>query len=81
MPDGAVCTAYKCGDLIDLCRGPHVPDTSRVKAFAVMKNSAAYWQGKAANHTLQRVYGVTFPDQKELKQHIFRIEEAKKRMY
>ncbi|KAJ1481088.1 hypothetical protein T484DRAFT_1626248, partial [Baffinella frigidus] len=79
VPDGSVCTAYKCGDLIDLCRGPHVPDTSRVKAFAVMKNSAAYWQGKAANHTLQRVYGVTFPDQKELKQHIFRIEEAKKR--
>ena len=44
----------------------------RVKAFAVMKNSAAYWQGKASNHTLQRVYGVTFPDSKELKQHLFR---------
>eukprot|EP00286_Rhodomonas_abbreviata_P023657 CAMPEP_0181315692 /NCGR_PEP_ID=MMETSP1101-20121128/15509_1 /TAXON_ID=46948 /ORGANISM="Rhodomonas abbreviata, Strain Caron Lab Isolate" /LENGTH=691 /DNA_ID=CAMNT_0023422913 /DNA_START=22 /DNA_END=2097 /DNA_ORIENTATION=+ len=79
VPDGAVCTAYRCGDLIDLCRGPHVPDTSKVKAFAVMKNSAAYWQGQASNHTLQRVYGVTFPDQKELKQHLFRIEEAKKR--
>jgi len=79
VPDGAVCTAYRCGDLIDLCRGPHVMDTGRVKAFAVMKNSAAYWQGQASNHTLQRVYGVTFPDKKELAQHIFRIEEAKKR--
>jgi threonyl-tRNA synthetase len=56
-----------------------VPDTSRVKAFSVMKNSSAYWQGQASNHTLQRVYGVTFPDSKELKQHLFRIEEAKKR--
>jgi len=79
VPDGAACTAYRCGNLIDLCRGPHVPDTSKVKAFAVMKNSAAYWQGQASNHTLQRVYGVTFPDAKELKQHLFRIEEAKKR--
>jgi len=74
-----MCTAYRCGDLIDLCRGPHVPDTSRVKAFSVMKTSSAYWQGQASNHTLQRVYGVTFPDSKELKQHLFRIEEAKKR--
>jgi len=79
VPDGAMCTAYRCGDLIDLCRGPHVPDTSRVKAFSVMKTSSAYWQGQASNHTLQRVYGVTFPDNKELKQHLFRIEEAKKR--
>uniref|UniRef100_A0A7S0E3V0 Probable threonine--tRNA ligase, cytoplasmic n=1 Tax=Hanusia phi TaxID=3032 RepID=A0A7S0E3V0_9CRYP len=79
VPDGAMCTAYRCGDLIDLCRGPHVPDTGRVKAFAVMKNSSAYWQGQASNHTLQRVYGVSFPDSKELKQHLFRLEEAKKR--
>ena len=79
VPDGARCTAYRCGDLIDLCRGPHVPDTSRVKAFSVMKNSSAYWQGQSSNHTLQRVYGVTFPDSKELKQHLFRLEEAKKR--
>mmetsp|Transcript_14766 Transcript_14766/g.40377 ORF Transcript_14766/g.40377 Transcript_14766/m.40377 type:complete len:704 (+) Transcript_14766:59-2170(+) len=79
VPDGAICTAYRCGDLVDLCRGPHVPDTGKVKAFAVMKNSSAYWQGQAGNHTLQRVYGVTFPDSKELKQHLFRIEEAKKR--
>ncbi|EKX50234.1 hypothetical protein GUITHDRAFT_93029 [Guillardia theta CCMP2712] len=79
VPDGAMCTAYRCGDLIDLCRGPHLPDTGRVKAFAVMKNSSAYWQGQASNHTLQRVYGVSFPDSKELKQHLFRLEEAKKR--
>jgi len=48
VPDGAMCTAYRCGDLIDLCRGPHVPDTSRVKAFSVMKNSSAYWQGQVS---------------------------------
>ena len=48
VPDGAQCTAYRCGDLIDLCRGPHVPDTSRVKAFSVMKNSSAYWQGQVS---------------------------------
>jgi len=76
---GAKTTAYRCGDLIDLCRGPHLPSTGRVKAFSVMKNSSAYWLGSADNDSLQRIYGVSFPSAKELKQHKRRLEEAKER--
>jgi threonyl-tRNA synthetase len=64
VPDGDTCTAYRCGPLIDLCKGPHVPDTGRIKAFSVWKNSSAYWLGKAENDSLQRVYGISFPDPK-----------------
>merc|ERR1712232_685591 len=59
--------------------GPHLPSTGRVGAFAVTKNSSAYWLGSADNDSLQRVYGVSFPSSKELKQHMKRIEEAKER--
>ena len=79
IPDGGKVTAYKNGDLIDLCTGPHVPLTSRIKAFKVMKNSSAYWLGKATNDSLQRIYGVTFPSKKEMDDHITLIEEAAKR--
>lgn len=79
IPDGGKVTAYRNGDLIDLCTGPHVPNTGRVKAFKVMKNSSAYWLGKATNDSLQRIYGVTFPSKKELDDHITLIEEAAKR--
>lgn len=79
IPDGGKVTAYKCGDLVDLCTGPHVPSTARVKAFKVMKNSSAYWLGKAENDSLQRIYGVTFPTKKELDEYIHFIEEAAKR--
>eukprot|EP00927_Polykrikos_kofoidii_P025753 TRINITY_DN23078_c0_g1_i1.p1 TRINITY_DN23078_c0_g1~~TRINITY_DN23078_c0_g1_i1.p1 ORF type:complete len:903 (-),score=146.49 TRINITY_DN23078_c0_g1_i1:66-2774(-) len=78
MP-GAVTTAYRCGDLVDLCRGPHLPSTGRIKAFAVTKNSSAYWLGSAENDSLQRVYGVSFPSSKELKQHQKELAEAKER--
>eukprot|EP00929_Paragymnodinium_shiwhaense_P044179 TRINITY_DN2266_c0_g1_i1.p1 TRINITY_DN2266_c0_g1~~TRINITY_DN2266_c0_g1_i1.p1 ORF type:complete len:923 (-),score=247.56 TRINITY_DN2266_c0_g1_i1:189-2903(-) len=76
---GSLTSAYRCGDLIDLCRGPHLPSTGRVKAFAVTKNSSAYWLGSADNDSLQRVYGVSFPSSKELKLHMKRMEEAKER--
>lgn len=79
IPEGGKVTAYKNGDLIDLCTGPHVPNTGRVKAFKVMKNSSAYWLGQATNDSLQRVYGVTFPSKKELDEHIHYLEEAQKR--
>lgn len=79
IPEGGKVTAYKCGDLIDLCTGPHVPTTGRVKALKVLKNSAAYWLGQATNDSLQRVYGVTFPSKKELDEHIHLLEEAEKR--
>jgi len=68
VPEGKTCTVYRCGTLIDPCRGPHLPNTARVKAFAVHKNSSAYWQGKAENDLLQRVYGISFPDKKMLKE-------------
>eukprot|EP00008_Paramoeba_atlantica_P014243 CAMPEP_0201489228 /NCGR_PEP_ID=MMETSP0151_2-20130828/21390_1 /ASSEMBLY_ACC=CAM_ASM_000257 /TAXON_ID=200890 /ORGANISM="Paramoeba atlantica, Strain 621/1 / CCAP 1560/9" /LENGTH=700 /DNA_ID=CAMNT_0047874747 /DNA_START=251 /DNA_END=2353 /DNA_ORIENTATION=+ len=79
VPDGDTITAYRCGPLIDLCRGPHVPLTSFVPAFKILKNSSAYWLGKAENDVLQRVYGVSFPTKKELSVHMNFLEEAKKR--
>eukprot|EP00297_Palpitomonas_bilix_P004453 CAMPEP_0113874636 /NCGR_PEP_ID=MMETSP0780_2-20120614/4449_1 /TAXON_ID=652834 /ORGANISM="Palpitomonas bilix" /LENGTH=687 /DNA_ID=CAMNT_0000860441 /DNA_START=24 /DNA_END=2087 /DNA_ORIENTATION=- /assembly_acc=CAM_ASM_000599 len=79
VPDGAICTAYQCGPLVDLCRGPHLPTTGNVKTFAVTKNSAAYWLGDANNQSLQRVYGVSFPSKDMMKDYKFRMEEAAKR--
>jgi threonyl-tRNA synthetase len=58
---------YKCGDLIDLCRGPHIPHTGRVKAFAATRHSATQWLGDTDNDSLQRMYGISFPDKKMLK--------------
>ncbi|KNE54819.1 threonine-tRNA ligase [Allomyces macrogynus ATCC 38327] len=79
IPDGTSTTVYRCGPLIDLCRGPHVPHTGRVKAFSVMKNSASYFLGDAKNDSLQRIYGVSFPDKKQLAEHKKFLEEAAKR--
>jgi threonyl-tRNA synthetase len=67
VPDGTRTTVYKCGDLIDLCRGPHVAHTGKVKAFATTRHSATYWLGDAENDSLQRMYGISFPDKKQLK--------------
>jgi threonyl-tRNA synthetase len=67
VPDGTRTTVYKCGDLIDLCRGPHVPHTGRVKAFAATRHSATSWLGDTDNDSLQRMYGISFPDKKMLK--------------
>ncbi|KAK3872070.1 hypothetical protein Pcinc_022831 [Petrolisthes cinctipes] len=72
-------TVYRCGPLIDLCRGPHVRHTGKVKAFAVTKNSASYWEGKSDAESLQRVYGISFPDPKMLKEWKHFQEEAAKR--
>ncbi|GBP35773.1 Threonine--tRNA ligase, cytoplasmic [Eumeta japonica] len=72
-------TVYRCGPLIDLCRGPHVRNTGKVKAFKVTKNSSSYWEGRADAETLQRVYGVSFPDPKQLKEWEIIQEEAAKR--
>lgn len=69
-------TAYRCGTLIDLCRGPHVRHTGKVKAFACTKNSSAFWEGKADKEVLQRVYGISFPDPKQLKEWQRLQEEA-----
>eukprot|EP00842_Homolaphlyctis_polyrhiza_P005568 jgi/Hompol1/6011/HPOL_001462-RA len=79
VPDGTSTTVYRCGPLIDLCVGPHVPNTNRIKAFKVTKNSSSYWLGNAQNDSLQRIYGVSFPDTKQMKDYEKFVEEAEKR--
>ncbi|KAM0843032.1 hypothetical protein ACQ4PT_057977 [Festuca glaucescens] len=79
LPEDKTITVYRCGPLVDLCRGPHIPNTSFVKAFACLKASASYWRGKADRESLQRVYGISFPDSKRLKEYQHMIAEAKKR--
>lgn len=70
---------YRNGDFTDLCRGPHVLSTSEVGAYKLMRISGAYWRGKEGNPQMQRVYGVGFSTEKELRQHLTMLEEAKKR--
>uniref|UniRef100_A0A8D3CZH7 threonine--tRNA ligase n=1 Tax=Scophthalmus maximus TaxID=52904 RepID=A0A8D3CZH7_SCOMX len=72
-------TVYRCGPLIDLCRGPHVRHTGKIKALKIHKNSSTYWEGKAEMETLQRIYGISFPDPKMLKEWEKFQEEAKNR--
>lgn len=72
-------TIYRCGPLIDLCRGPHVRHTGKVKSFKVTKSSATYWEGDAKAESLQRVYGISFPDAKRMKEWEKFQEEASKR--
>jgi len=79
IPDGGGSTVYRCGPLIDLCLGPHVPNTNRVKAMTIYKNASAYWLGKAENEALQRVYGISFPENKQLTEWVQWREDAKKR--
>jgi len=67
VPDGTRTTVYRCGDLVDLCRGPHLPNTGRIKAFAATNHSATNWLGDTENDSLQRMYGISFPDKKMLK--------------
>lgn len=78
LPEDKTITVYRCGPLVDLCRGPHIPNTSFVKAFACLRASSSYWRGKSDRESLQRVYGISFPDAKSLKEYLTRIEEAKK---
>uniref|UniRef100_A0A7I4XTA5 threonine--tRNA ligase n=2 Tax=Haemonchus contortus TaxID=6289 RepID=A0A7I4XTA5_HAECO len=72
-------TVYRCGPLIDLCRGPHVRHTGKIKAIQITKASSSYWEGKAEAETLQRIYGISFPDPKQLKEWQKFQEEAAKR--
>ncbi|XP_061370150.1 threonine--tRNA ligase, mitochondrial 1 isoform X1 [Gastrolobium bilobum] len=78
LPADKTITVYRCGPLVDLCRGPHIPNTSFVKAIACLKASSAYWRGDKNRESLQRVYGISYPDQKSLKEYLVRLEEAKK---
>ena len=72
-------TAYRCGDFIDLCLGPHIPNLNMIKSLTVTKNSATNWLGKVTNDSLQRVYGISFPNDKLMKEYIKRKEEEEKR--
>lgn len=78
LPVDKTITVYRCGPLVDLCRGPHIPNTSFVKAFACLKASSAYWRGNKDRESLQRVYGISYPDKKRLQEYIHQLEEAKK---
>ncbi|MFW6231248.1 MAG: threonine--tRNA ligase, partial [Nanoarchaeota archaeon] len=72
-------SVYHQGDFEDFCRGPHIPNTRMIKAFKLMKIAGAYWKGKSDNKMLQRIYGISFPDKKELKEHLHKLEEAERR--
>ncbi len=74
-----VLKTYSQGEFTDLCRGPHVPSTGVIKHFKLLSSSAAYWRGDENNQTLQRVYGTSFPDEKDLKKYLTMLEEQKKR--
>jgi threonyl-tRNA synthetase len=79
LPPGETVSVYEQGDFIDLCRGPHLTSTGKIKAFKLTGLAGAYWRGSEKNKMLQRIYGTAFPDKKALKVHLQRIEEAKKR--
>lgn len=79
IPEDQVLSLYAQGDFTDLCRGPHVPDTGKLKAFKLMKIAGAYWRGDSKNAMLQRIYGTAWTDKKELKAYLQRLEEAEKR--
>ncbi len=79
IPKGEVISLYRQGDFIDLCRGPHVPNTNKLKAFKLMKVAGAYWRGDSRNEMLQRIYGTAWPKDADLKAYVHRLEEAGKR--
>ena len=79
IPANEDLSLYTQGDFTDLCRGPHVPDTGKLKAFKLMKVAGAYWRGDHNNASLQRIYGTAWADKKDLKEYLHRLEEAEKR--
>jgi|JI9StandDraft_1071089.scaffolds.fasta_scaffold03599_7 threonyl-tRNA synthetase len=78
LEDGKI-TFYQQGNFVDLCRGPHLPHTGFIKAVKLLNVAGAYWRGDEKNKMLTRIYGITFPKQKELDEYLFLLEEAKKR--
>ena len=79
IPATETISLYGQGDWVDLCRGPHVPSTGKLKAFKLMKVAGAYWRGDSRNEMLQRIYGTAWPDKKQLDAYLHRLEEAEKR--
>jgi len=78
LQDGTI-TFYQQGNFVDLCRGPHIPSTGPIKAVKLLNVAGAYWRGDEKNKMLTRIYGITFPKQKELEEYLHLLEEAKKR--
>ncbi|MFC0333137.1 threonine--tRNA ligase [Paenibacillus sepulcri] len=79
LPVEAELTIYDQGEFFDLCRGPHLPSTGRIKAFKLLSVAGAYWRGDSKNKMLQRIYGTAFPKKAQLDEHLHFLEEAKKR--
>ena len=79
LPEDSQISFYKQGEFVDLCAGPHLPDTGRVRAFKLTQVAGAYWRGSEKNKMLQRIYGVSFLDKKALTAYLEQVEEAKKR--
>lgn len=79
FPEGEVISFYKLGEFVDLCRGPHLKDVSKIKAVKLLSIAGAYWRGDENNEMLQRIYGITFPKKSELDSYLNMIEEAKLR--
>ena len=79
IPAGQEISLYREGDFIDLCRGPHVPSTGKLKVFKLMKVAGAYWRGDSKSEMLQRIYGTAWAKKEDLEAYLFRLEEAEKR--
>ena len=79
LPEDAVITTYQNGEFLDLCAGPHLPNTGYVKAIKLMSVAGAYWRGSEKNKMLQRIYGTCFPKKTDLDEYLFLLEEAKRR--
>ena len=79
IPAGEQISLYRQGEFIDLCRGPHVPSTGKLKAFKLMKVAGAYWRGDSRNEMLARIYGTAWPNKEQLDTYLHRLEEAEKR--
>lgn len=79
LPEGEEITIYEQGEFFDLCRGPHLPSTGKIKAIKLLSIAGAYWRGNSENQMLQRIYGTAFPKQGELEEYLRFLEEAKKR--
>ena len=79
LPEGEIISFYKQGDFTDLCRGPHLPSTKKIKAVKLLSVAGAYWRGDEKNKMLQRIYGISFEKNKDLEEYLHILEEAKKR--
>ncbi|MDR3586263.1 MAG: threonine--tRNA ligase [Desulfosporosinus sp.] len=79
LPEDAIISMYTQGNFTDLCAGPHLPSTSSIKAFKLMSLAGAYWRGSEKNKMLQRIYGTAFAKPSDLEDHLFKLEEAKRR--